>query len=643
MVKLNAVVSTKADKPVDFTQWLEALRANDRGLDIERIRGAYQFLKDAGVREQALEQGLALARFASELNLDTESVMAGLCYRTVRDNLADSRLIESEFGAQVRSLVDAMIDMSRTSILELDDPKLLSSQRRDQAANVRRMLIAMIDDVRAAVLKLAERVLALRNALSASDDRRRRIALEAQQIFAPLAHRLGMAQVKWALEDLSLRYLHEDAYRSIAQRLEGRREEREAQIQQLVGQLDSLCRNSGIDAQVSGRAKHIYSIWRKMASKGVDFDEVLDVQAVRIVVPTVKDCYFALGLIHGQWRHIEHEFDDYIANPKDNGYQSLHTAVMLAEGAPLEVQIRTEEMHAEAELGVCAHWHYKRPGTDDDDGITDKLNWLRQVLELQEEAGGLESLGESLGVALETERIYVRTPKGHVVDLKVGATPVDFAYRIHTDIGHRCRGALVNGRPVPLDTSLANGQVVEIVTGQNAQPLPNWLDSDAGFVRTARARAKINAFWREASSHPELLDDQILKIARALNLDAERVKRWLRESSAQSVGQNAQFTLAALAKGSDELSKLLQTRIQADKPVRDLESLRIVCRDRRGLVSEVIQALHAGGADVVRTEATTTDGLVKMNMSVRLESAAALVACISALFELPAVEQVERI
>lgn len=643
MVKLNAVVSTKADEPVDFSVWLAELEVSERTLDIEKIRLAYNYLQSAGVRRQALDQGLALARFASELNLDTESIIAGLCYRTVRDNLADSRLIEREFGAEVRALVDAMIDMSRASILELDDPKLLTSQRRDQAANVRRMLISMIDDVRAAVLKLAERVLALRNALHASDDRRRRIALEAQQIFAPLAHRLGMAQVKWALEDLSLRYLNEEDYRAIAKRLEGRREEREAEVEQLVQRLESLCRESAIDAQVSGRAKHIYSIWRKMASKGVDFAEVLDVQAVRIVVPTIQDCYFVLGLIHGQWRHIEHEFDDYIANPKDNGYQSLHTAVMLAEGKPLEVQIRTDEMHAEAELGVCAHWHYKRPGTDDDDGITDKLNWLRQVLELQEEAGGLESLGESLRVALETERIYVRTPQGHVVDLKVGATPVDFAYRIHTDIGHRCRGALVNGRPVPLDTRLANGQVVEIVTGQNAQPLPNWLDADAGFVRTARARAKINLFWREASSHPELLDPQILRIARALGLAEDRVKRWLNDTSRQNDSESAQFTLAALASGSDELSTLLQSHIQTDKPVQDVESLLIVCDDRRGLVSEVIQALHASGADVVRTEATTTDAVVEMKMSVRIESAAVLVACISALFELPVIERVERL
>ncbi len=642
MVKLNAVVSTKADQPVDIAAWLIELRESEHGLEIDRIRAAYDFLQRSGVRQQALDQGLALARFASELNLDTQSVIAGLCYRTVRDNLADSRLIEREFGPAVRALVDAMIDMSRVSILELDDPKLLSSQRRDQAANVRRMLISMIDDVRAAVLKLAERVLALRNALHATDDRRRRIALEAQQIFAPLAHRLGMAQVKWALEDLSLRYLHEDEYRAIAQRLAGRREEREAQIRQLVERLDSLCRESGIDAQVSGRAKHIYSIWRKMASKGVDFDDVLDVQAVRIVVPTVKDCYFALGLIHGQWRHIEHEFDDYIANPKENGYQSLHTAVMLAQGTPLEVQIRTAEMHAEAELGVCAHWHYKRPGTDDDDGITDKLNWLRQVLELQEEAGGLESLGESLRVALETERIYVRTPKGHVVDLKAGATPVDFAYRIHTDVGHRCRGALVNGRPVPLNTRLANGQVVEIVTGQNAQPLPNWLDADTGFVRTARARAKINLFWREASSHPELLDSQIVRIAEALGLDGDRVKHWLSGKSGQGGENSAQFTLAALASGSDELSRLLQSRVQADNPVRDVETLLIVCRDRRGLVSEVIQALHASGAEVVRTEATTIEGVVEMNMTVRLDSAAALVACVSALFELSMIERVER-
>lgn len=615
MVKLNASVSTNPDDDVNAERWLEELRAAPGTLDIARLSAAIDYLRETGIRPAALQQGLALARFASELLLDTDAVIAGLCYRTVRDNLADSRLVEQQFGADVRKLVDGLIGMSSASILELDDPRLLTTQRRDQAANVRRMLVALIDDVRLAVLKLAERVLALRNAKETSEERRRRIATEAQLIFAPLANRLGMAQVKWALEDLSLRYLEPEAYKTIASRLHARREEREEAVGRLMSELKMMCSAADIECEVFGRAKHIYSIWRKMHSKGLEFDEVYDVQAVRLVVSDVASCYAALGLIHTRWRHIDREFDDYIANPKANGYRSLHTAVLLDDGQPLEVQIRSTQMHEEAELGVCAHWQYKRPadaieGTDD--GVADKLDWLRQVLDLQEDGADLDELGTSLQIALETQRIYVRTPKGHVIDLAVGATPVDFAYRIHTEIGHRCRGALVNGRPAELDTTLATGQTVEVLTGEVAEPPQAWLEPGNGFVRTARARAKIQSYWHQASATQSLQSSWswLFELLPGLEPSAAELA---------DLSVDSQARLDGLLPARSEFVSRIAAELLSIRDVPEQGEAQFQCRfdNRSGLVGKVIAALQQGQADVVESSARTQEELIDLQLTLR--------------------------
>lgn len=500
MVKAREEVPRRQDGSVDDRAWTRSLTENHEHLDAARVVGACEFVRSLPHRgETYLENGIELAGLVADLEMDTSSVVAALTYRPVRAGEVDVAEMESVFGADVAHLLEDVASMATTSILEMTNARLQTSERRDQVENVRHMLIALINDARVAVLKLAERVVALRSAKNSNEDRKQRIAREAHLIFAPLANRLGVWQLKWELEDLSLRYLVPDVYMAIAKQLDGRREERERRVADIVEALEEQLRSQGIDATVTGRAKNIYSIWRKMQTKNVGIDQVHDVRAVRILVDTIAQCYAALGVIHTQWRHIPSEFDDYIAAPKENGYRSIHTAVLGPDGVTLEVQIRTREMHQEAELGVCAHWAYKESDSEDRP-FAEKLNWLRQVVELGDESlsatYGHEELGAELRQLFDEERIFVYTPAGHVVDLTSGATPLDFAYRVHTEVGHRCRGALVNGRPAALNSRLETGQQVEVLTAEEGGPRRSWLEPQLGFVRTSRARQKIHEWFR---------------------------------------------------------------------------------------------------------------------------------------------------
>ena len=385
--------------------------------------------------------------------------------------------------------------MAAISAIQNSRDEVVLGQRQAQVDNLRKMLVAMIDDVRVALIKLAERTSAIRAVKDGPEDKRRKVAEEVFNIYAPLAHRLGIGHLKWELEDLAFRYMQPDAYKKIARLLDEKRLARQDYIEAVVQRLRDELLGAGIKCDVYGRVKHIYSIWRKMSRKNLDFSQIYDIRAVRILVPELKDCYAALGLVHGLWRHIPNEFDDYIANPKENGYRSLHTAVVGPEGKVLEVQIRTHNMHEDAELGVCAHWLYK--GTDinaKDQGYEQKITWLRQVLEWHEELGDLPELAQDFGADISPDRIYVFTPDGHVVDLPPRATPVDFAYRVHTEVGNKCRGAKVNGRIVPLTYLLKNGEQVEILTSPNGHPSRDWLYPEAGYLHTSRARAKV-AHW----------------------------------------------------------------------------------------------------------------------------------------------------
>lgn len=502
MVQVRTEQPISQDGSIDLASWVAQIIALAPLLDAEGLLKACEFARDAEQKAKAshniwaegassLQIGLEIAQILVDLKLDQETLVAAILYRTVREAKAPLAEVERLFGATVAKLIDGVLRMAAISTT-MNPRKSVVLNAQAQVDNLRRMLVAMVDDVRVALIKLAERTCAIRAVKNAPEEKRSRVAREVFDIYAPLAHRLGIGHIKWELEDLSFRYLEPEQYKHIAGLLHERRMDRELFIRQVVQQLRDELTEAKIEADVSGRVKHIYSIWRKMQKKGLQFSEIYDVRAVRILVPQVRDCYTALGIVHTLWRHIAHEFDDYIANPKENGYRSLHTAVIGPEGKVLEVQIRTQEMHEEAELGVCAHWRYK--GTDvsgQSDHYEEKIAWLRQVLEWHEELGDIGGLADQIRVDIEPDRVYVFTPDGHAIDLPQGATPLDFAYRVHTEIGHNCRGAKVNGRIVPLNYSLKTGEQIEIITGKNGAPSRDWLNTNLGYLTTTRARAKV--------------------------------------------------------------------------------------------------------------------------------------------------------
>jgi GTP pyrophosphokinase len=369
-----------------------------------------------------------------------------------------------------------------------------------QAETLRKMLLAVVSDPRLVLARLAEELVALRHARALPVAERERRALEARTVYAPLANRLGVWQLKWELEDLAFRYLEPEDYRRVAAALSERRADRERYIAALCSELGLQLRSAGIEAEVYGRPKHIYSIYRKMQRKQVAFEQLFDLRAVRVVVASIPECYAALGIVHGRWPYIPGEFDDYIATPKGNGYRSIHTAVIGPQARSVEVQIRTREMHEHAELGVAAHWTYKEGGPRDAQ-YQRKIEWVRRLLEPQDGAAGGEQAErdfiEGMRAELFEDRVYALTPKGEVIDLPRGATPLDFAYNVHTSLGHRCRGAKVNGRIVPLTHALANGEIVEIITGKHDAPSRDWLAPEQGYLASARNRGKVRAWFRK--------------------------------------------------------------------------------------------------------------------------------------------------
>ncbi|MBX9914217.1 MAG: HD domain-containing protein, partial [Pseudomonadaceae bacterium] len=481
MVQVRAQQPINADGTVNLEGWLDQVLSLDPALDRGALKEACDFARESEQQANAAKNlwaegassfhaGLEIALILADLKLDQDSLVAAVIYRGVREGHIPLAAVQQRFGTVVSKLIDGVLRMAAISA-SLNPRESLVLGTQVQVENLRKMLVAMVDDVRVALIKLAERTCAIRAIKNAPDEKRQRVAREVFDIYAPLAHRLGIGHIKWELEDLSFRYLEPEQYKQIAKLLHERRLDREQYISEVMQQLREELAAAGIDADISGRAKHIYSIWRKMQRKGLEFSQIYDVRALRVLVPAVRDCYTTLGIVHSLWRHVPKEFDDYIANPKENGYRSLHTAVLGPDGKVFEVQIRTSDMHEEAELGVCAHWRYK--GTDVKSGSNhyeEKISWLRQVLEWHEELGDIGSLAEQLRVDIEPDRVYVFTPDGHAIDLPQGATPLDFAYRVHTEIGHNCRGAKINGRIVPLTYSLQTGEQVEIITSKHGTP-----------------------------------------------------------------------------------------------------------------------------------------------------------------------------
>ena len=464
--------------------------------DPEQVAAAWHHLETSAresARVEDLRDALDVARILADLHLDTESLCAALLHAPVARGSLCLDVVNKAFGRSVADLVDGVVRMDTIRDHAVAEGDAEAHARHTES--LRKMLMAMVDDVRVVLVKLAARLQAMRGLRDRPEDERVQVAEEARDIFAPLANRLGIWQIKWELEDLAFRYLEPDTYRKLAQTLDERRVDRERYLETVTATLQGELQAQGLLAEVSSRPKHLYSIWKKMQRKGVGLDEIFDTRAVRILVEEVAGCYAALGVVHGLWQHIPREFDDYIANPKQNGYRSLHTAVVGPEGRTLEVQIRTFEMHQRAELGIAAHWRYKEGGHEDQ-ALERKIHWLRQLLEWKDEFAGSEEFAEHFRVDDTDDRVYVFTPQGRIVDLASGATPLDFAYHVHTDIGHRCRGAKVDGKIVPLTTLLQTGQQVEVLTTKQPAPSRDWLNQHLGYLKTSRARSKVRHWFR---------------------------------------------------------------------------------------------------------------------------------------------------
>ena len=565
MVKVREDQPLTADGRVDIDQWVARLQDDVKLADASELIEACQLAQSLELASErphkswlkdgsSFRMGLEMADILGELRLDQTAIEAAVLYRAVREDLIKPEQVAKRFGREVASLIEGVLQMAAISNTQATTAGL---QQQDQQDNLRKMLVNMIDDVRVALIKIAERTCALRQVRDAPREKQVRVAREVFDIYAPLAHRLGIGHLKWELEDLSFRYLHEDDYKTVARQLAEKRLDRDRYIQEVVETLKSLMSAQGIHQfQVDGRAKHIFSIWRKMKRKRIDFSQVHDVRAVRILVPSVQDCYTMLGIVHSRWHTVPDEFDDYIANPKKNGYQSLHTAVIGPENKVLEIQIRTFAMHEEAELGVCAHWRYKGHDTNArSDSYEEKIAWLRQVLEWHEEIGEFGDLREGLTSDVAPDRIYVFTPDGHVIDLPRVATPIDFAYRVHTEVGHRCRGAKVNGRIVPLTYKLKTGQQVEILTANKSAPSRDWLNPNLGFVRTSRARAKIQSWFKHQARDQNLEEGKALFEREMKRLDVHDMDL---ATLAQKVNYaNADDMYAALGAGDLRIGQVL--------------------------------------------------------------------------------------
>ncbi len=476
---------------------LAGLDAAERAL-VERAAAFAAPLYDGkllGTGEPALDHAYGLAGNLAQLRLDAATRAAGVLFAAPEYLPNADEQLATRIDPAVAALVSGVSKLNRMRVVTRGLAAMTEKGKQSQAEILRKMLLAMVEDIRVVLIRLASRTQTLRVLARAPEATRRELARETLDIYAPLANRLGVWQLKWELEDLSFQFLEPELYKRIARQLDERRDERESFIAAATATLSRAIAAAGIAAEVTGRPKHIYSIYSKMREKGLEFAELHDVRGLRVLVDTVKDCYTVLGIAHDLWQPIPREFDDYISRPKGNSYRSLHTAVVGADGRALEVQIRTHDMHRHAELGVAAHWRYKEGRSGKGEAFDDKIAWLRQVLAWRDEiVDAAEWVEQSKRAALD-ETVYVLTPQGRVIDLPRGATPIDFAYALHTDLGHRCRGAKVDGGMVPLDYQLENGQRVEVVAAKTGGPSRDWLNPQLGYLASSRARHKVRQWF----------------------------------------------------------------------------------------------------------------------------------------------------
>ncbi len=464
----------------------------------DAVAGLLGSLPDSPAADAARAEGEAIASIVRSLGLPEDVVLAVRLAPAVRDSVLDVFSLKNNELENISDIVSELVSLSRFTLpADWSPGEALATQQSDA---LRKMLLSVVSDVRLVLARIAEQLYRLRRAKTAPDRVRRALAIETREIYAALASRLGVWQLKWELEDLAFRYLEPDIYASIAKLLHEKRGEREGFIEKVTGMLGAELDKAGIEARISGRPKHIYSIWRKMQRKDRGLETLYDIRAVRVLVGDVTACYAALGVVHNLWSYLPGEFDDYIANPKDNDYRSLHTAVIGPDGKTLEVQIRSEDMHRQAELGIAAHWRYKEGGGAPA-AFDRKILFLRQLLEPSADGGDLL---DQLRDDVFEDRVYAVSPKGDVVELPAGATPLDFAYQVHTEVGHRCRGAKINGRIVPLTYKVRNGDQIEIITGGQPGPSRDWLVPRLGYLAGVRNRAKVRSWFKQQAREQHL-------------------------------------------------------------------------------------------------------------------------------------------
>ena len=605
---------------MEFSQLIEKAR---QYLPLEKIaivEDAYNFASKAHegqVRksgEPYLEHPLQTALILAELQLDASSLAAALLHDVPENCGIPISEIEAKFGAEIAKLVDGTTKLGRL-------PRQASKEvaaSASQVENLRKMLVAMAEDLRVVFIKLADRLHNMRTLDALSPEKRRSIAQETLEIYAPLAHRLGIWELKWQLEDLSFRYLEPRKYRQIANLVAARRGQRESFITQVIEILKAEFDKVGLKAEISGRPKHIYSIHQKMgkyAALGKQFDDIHDLLALRVLVGTVPDCYSAVGIIHSLWRPLVDEFDDFIANPKPNGYQSLHTAVMCLGTIPLEVQIRTRDMHYVDEYGVAAHWRYKE-GKEKDGNFEQRIAWLRQLVDWHREFSGAEEFLESVKTDIFIDQVFVYTPKGEIKDLPKGSTPLDFAYRVHTELGHRCIGAKVNGRLVPLNYKLNNGDVVEIMAAKGAKgPSRDWLSPHLGYVNTSHAREKIRQWFKKQERAEniergrEILDKELRRLGIKLGEREELAKQFKYDSlddflAAIGYGGISAHHIALKLATQQEQPRVVTEAIPPKQPVSAVQVLGV-----GDLLTHLAQCCHPVFGDKITGYVTRSRGV----------------------------------
>lgn len=578
-----------------FTNLVKTLENYAPSENISLVTKAYQFssrVHQGQVRKSKdpfISHPLAVAGILVELELDATTIAAAILHDVIEDGQVSLLEIKKEFGEEIANLVDGVTKLGRINFLSRDE---------QQAESFRKMFLAMAEDVRVIVIKLADRLHNMRTLEFLSPEKQKEISLETREIFAPLAHRLGVWRIKWELEDLAFRFLEPNDYRQISERIGERRREREAYVNNFIEKIKSELVRAGLKAQLSGRPKHFYSIYKKLTEQNLEFNEIYDLLGIRVIVPSIKECYAVLGIVHEFWKPLPGRFKDYVAMPKSNLYQSLHTAVIGPEGYPVEIQIRTEEMHRTAEYGVAAHWRYKE-GEPQDKKFENKLSWLRQLIDWQSDLRDANEFLDNLKINLLVGEVFVFTPAGDVFDFPIGSKPLDFAYRVHTEVGSHCQGARISGRMVPLEYELKNGDIVEIITNKSVQPKLDWLN----LVKTSHARTKIKQWFKKQKREENLTlgREELEKELSRFWLEPKKYLSWpvLEPLVSKMKIANLDDLLAAIGQGEISAKTIVHKIQEKEKAKEPAETKEIILPKVATRPQEEALGVKVGGIEDV--------------------------------------------